>query len=187
MTSFIVDAHTRRTTPPSWKSDDSCVFCRIIQHTAPAYRVYEDDALVAFLDILPLRPGHVLLVPKVHYARVSELPAQYAAALGAAISKISHALTKGTFRFLSSPGAMENTALNVVCNQEYAQAVPHVHYHIIPAPDFSSRKAASLSTTTNARKSPTSVAEMHHKEFEARGELDDDEAIDLVKKVKAHL
>lgn len=47
------------------------------------------------LDILPLRPGHTLLVPKAHYARISELPSEHAAALGKAIPKVSNALTKG--------------------------------------------------------------------------------------------
>lgn len=46
-------------------------------------------------DILPLRPGHTLIVPKIHCSRVSELPPEYAAALGKAISRISKALTKG--------------------------------------------------------------------------------------------
>lgn len=46
-------------------------------------------------DILPLRPGHTLVVPKMHCARVSELPEEHAAALGAAVSKIANALTKG--------------------------------------------------------------------------------------------
>ena len=47
------------------------------------------------VDILPLRPGHTLVIPKVHVSRVSELPAEYAAATGIAISKVSHAITQG--------------------------------------------------------------------------------------------
>jgi len=92
-----------------------------------------------FADILPLRPGHTLIVPKIHCSRVSELPQEYAAAIGKAISRISKALTKGaslpnhdlstyavsSFTMLESI-AVDNTALNVVCNQEYAQVVPHV-------------------------------------------------------------
>ena len=53
--------------------------------------------LEAFLqsDILPLRPGHTLVIPKTHISRVSELPAEFAAATGEAISKVANALTKG--------------------------------------------------------------------------------------------
>jgi hypothetical protein len=93
-----------------------------------------------FADILPLRPGHTLIVPKIHCSRVSELPQEYAAAIGKAISRISKALTKGASESLPNhdlstyaasltmlePVAVDNTALNVVCNQEYAQVVPHV-------------------------------------------------------------
>ncbi len=46
-------------------------------------------------DILPLRAGHTLVIPKTHIARVSELPTEYAAAVGEAITKVSHALTQG--------------------------------------------------------------------------------------------
>lgn len=67
-------------------------------------------------DILPLRPGHTLVIPKAHYPRLSDLPAELAGAVGAAVSRVARALVD----------ALDNTALNVVCNQEYAQAVPHV-------------------------------------------------------------
>ena len=50
---------------------------------------------VYVLDILPLRPGHTLVIPKIHISRVSELPPEYAAAVGEAISKVSNALTYG--------------------------------------------------------------------------------------------
>lgn len=86
------------------------------------------------IDILPIRQGHVLVIPKVHYQRLSDLPADIARATGEAVSKVANALTKGAahpfcaFVTLCSCDiqAMDNTALNVVCNQEYAQAVPHV-------------------------------------------------------------
>lgn len=53
-------------------------------------------------DILPLRKGHTLVIPKVHYSRLSELPPDYAAATGQAVSKVAHALTEGVW---SGPGA----------------------------------------------------------------------------------
>ncbi|KAI0061656.1 HIT-like protein [Artomyces pyxidatus] len=155
MTSFIIKAHERRPVPEFWRSDKGCAFCQIILRAAPAYRIYEDDLVVAFLDILPLRPGHTLIVPKAHHSRVSELPENYAAALGVAISKVSLALTK----------AMDNTALNVVCNQEYAQAVAHVHYHVIPAPKFGSMSTSMGSSDLHAAPVPK---ELHNREFEVQ-------------------
>jgi len=132
---------------------------------------------MAFLDILPLRPGHTLVVPKIHCPRVSELPSEYAASVGKVISRISNALTK----------AVDNTALNVVCNQEYAQVVPHqVHYHIIPAP-----RSNSLSTSLGPKDldqvPPPTAKDMHRKEYESRDELDEDDAHALVDRIKAHL
>lgn len=83
---------------------------------------------------MPLRKGHTLIIPKTHFARLSELPPEFAAAVGEAVTKIAHAITQGVSRIASGGvscvtdllEAVDNTALNVVCNQEYAQAVHHV-------------------------------------------------------------
>jgi len=85
-------------------------------------------------DIAPLRPGHTLAIPKVHHKHISELPEEYAAALGLVVTRVAKALVKGSVtnktsrRFGSFTRAvvLENPGLNVVGNQEYAQAVPHV-------------------------------------------------------------
>jgi len=178
MTSFIIKAQASRPVPEFWRRDRECAFCQIIRRAAHAHRVYEDDHVVAFLDILPLRPGHTLVVPKFHCSRVSELPPDYAAFVGKAISRISNALTK----------AVDNTALNVVCNQEYAQVVPHVHYHIIPAPRFSTLPTRSGSGPRDLDKKPAPTGmDMHRKEYESRDDLDEDDAHALVERIKAHL
>ncbi|KAF8478180.1 HIT-like protein [Russula ochroleuca] len=176
MTSFIINAQVSQAVPELWRQDRECAFCQIIYRAAHAYRIYEDNLLIAFLDILPLRPGHTLIVPKIHCSRVSELPPEYAAALGKAISRISKALTK----------AVDNTALNVVCNQEYAQVVPHVHYHIVPAPRLTSLPAGLGSGDLNQETALT-AGDMHRKEYELRDDLDEDDAHALVERIKAHL
>ncbi|KAI0004496.1 HIT-like domain-containing protein [Russula compacta] len=183
MTSFIIKTQACRPVPEFWRKDRECAFCQIIRGAAHAHRIYEDNHVIAFLgnqtllaDILPLRPGHTLVLPKIHCSRVSELPPEYAASVGKAISRISNALTK----------AVENTALNVVCNQEYAQAVPHVHYHIIPAPRFSTLPIG-LGPRDPNQKLITTGKDLHRKESEARDELDEDDAHALVKKIRAHL
>lgn len=134
MTSFIIDAHKDRKISETWRHNPDCPFCRIIKNDLSAFKVYENDKVIAILgttltnllsmltnangslDILPLRRGHTLIIPKTHYSRLSELPPDFAAAVGEAVTNVAHALTL----------ALGNTALNVVCNQEYAQAVPHV-------------------------------------------------------------
>jgi histidine triad (HIT) family protein len=53
---------------------EDCVFCKIIKGEIPSYKVYEDDKFIAFLDINPLSPGHVQVVPKKHYRWVWDIP-----------------------------------------------------------------------------------------------------------------
>lgn len=104
--------------------------------------------------------------------------------------------------------ALENTALNVVCNQEYAQAVPHVHlskedvlnglfgfylqvhYHVIPAPTFESSRAvdSEIADGDLGGKTFVNYQEMHENEFKARGEeLDQQDADILVRQIRARL
>lgn len=178
MTSFLIEDHVNREVGPSWTDSPDCIFCRIIRQDAEAHRLYETDKVIAFLDILPLRPGHTLIVPKTHCARISELPSDFAGALGEAVAHVSRALTE----------ALHNTALNIVCNQEYAQAVPHVHYHVIPAPNFGPTATSGIkSKNIVSKRHPPTHKEMHRMEFEAREELDDDDARELVQKITARL
>ncbi|KAI0826866.1 HIT-like protein [Trametes gibbosa] len=174
MTSFIIKAHENRPLAPQWSVDPACIFCRIIRGEAHAHKLYETDRVVAILDILPLRPGHALVIPKVHVPRVSELPDEFAAECGVAVSRVARAIA----------AAVDNTGLNVVCNQEYAQAVHHVHYHIIPAPrPGESEDAEGRDHVTKA----LTQKEMHQLEFESRGSLEDEPAKRLVESIRAHL
>ncbi|KAJ7242815.1 HIT-like domain-containing protein [Mycena haematopus] len=171
MTSFLIQAHENRA-PSSWSGYQDCAFCRIIRDETPSFRVYENDLVIAILDILPLRKGHTLVIPKAHFSRISELPTDYAAALGIAVTQVAHALTQ----------ALDNTALNIVCNQEYAQAVPHVHYHVIPAPTFGKQPLPQVEYTK-----PLTVKEMHQREFENRTELDEEEGAILADQIRSKL
>ncbi|KAF9778742.1 HIT-like protein [Thelephora terrestris] len=173
MTSFIVEAHVGRVVRPEWAGDPQCAFCSILQKKLPAYILYEDEKVISILDIAPLRLGHTLVIPKVHLKHISELPEDYAAALGLAVTRVAKALTK----FLENPG------LNVVGNQEYAQAVPHVHYHIIPAPQLDAPRGTG---TYNALNPPTEK-EMHRMELEGRTELDEDFAKEFSDRIRREL
>jgi histidine triad (HIT) family protein len=100
------------------------IFTRIMRGEIPSHRVHEDAHVVAFLDIAPLAPGHVLLVPRQEVEFLHELDDAHAAALGAALPRVARAM-------LAATGA---TAYNLLQNNGALahQAVPHVHMHLIP-------------------------------------------------------
>jgi histidine triad (HIT) family protein len=102
------------------------IFQKIIAGEIPCHRIYEDDHVLAFLDVAPLSPGHTLVVPKETVASLHELSATSAAALGEALVKVAKAVVQVT----------GTTAYNILQNNgEVAhQAVFHVHFHIIPKP-----------------------------------------------------
>lgn len=100
------------------------VFDRILAGDVPCHRVYEDEHVLAFLDIGPLSDGHTLVIPKERRAHLHELSDEAAAALGRVLPRIARAV-------LAATGA---TAYNVLQNNgaEAHQAVDHVHFHVIP-------------------------------------------------------
>jgi len=103
------------------------IFSKIISGAIPCHRVYEDEHVLAFLDIAPLSRGHTLVIPKEPARTLDELSDDAAAALGRALPRIARALKSVT-------GC---AAYNVLQNNEALahQAVFHVHFHIIPKPD----------------------------------------------------
>jgi histidine triad (HIT) family protein len=86
--------------------------------------VYKDDAVLAFLDINPVSEGHLLVIPRDHYALITDMPAEMSAAVLAAVPVLGRAL-------LSVTGV---EGFNVLINQGpvAGQVVPHVHCHLIP-------------------------------------------------------
>ena len=74
----------------------SCIFCAIVRRRSPAYRVYEDDDVVAFLDIHPVVRGHTLVVPKTHAKSLDVLPLKTAGALGRAVSRLGTTVAAAT-------------------------------------------------------------------------------------------
>ena len=100
------------------------VFARILQGEIPCHRIYEDDSVLAFLDVGPLSRGHALVIPKEARAHLHELSDESAAAIGRVLPRICRAVMAAT-------GA---TAYNVLQNNgEIAnQVVMHVHFHVIP-------------------------------------------------------
>jgi len=105
-------------------SEANCVFCAIIEGRIPCYKVFENETVLAFLDIGPISPGHTLVIPKAHFDRVDSCPPQVLAEVWKVIGMIASAVTK----------AMNAPAFNVLCNNgaDAGQVVGHVHFHIIP-------------------------------------------------------
>ena len=106
---------------------DPSIFTMIIEGQIPCHKVYEDDLVLAFLDINPFSPGHTLVVPKEAARTLDELSDESAEALGRVLPRISRAILEVT-------GASE---FNVIQNNgpNAFQSVFHVHFHIIPKMD----------------------------------------------------
>jgi histidine triad (HIT) family protein len=99
-----------------------CIFCDIVAGRVPAYRVLEDDTTVAFLDHRPLLPGHVLVVPRIHYETLGELPADQVGPLFVNVQRLALAVEHG----LNADGSF------VAVNIRISQSVPHLHVHVVP-------------------------------------------------------
>lgn len=101
-----------------------CTFCKIVAGELPSSKIYEDDRVLSFLDIAPLSRGHSLVVPKNHYETFPEVPPDEAAAVVAAMLKITPAVVASQnadgFNLLLANGGCAG------------QIVPHVHFHIVP-------------------------------------------------------
>ena len=104
--------------------DKECIFCKIADGKIPSHRVYENEEFLAFLDVSPAAPGHILLIPKEHYRDVEELPAE----ISAGMLSIAASLGKKTRECLGAEGfnLLFNTGRNA------GQTVFHCHMHIIP-------------------------------------------------------
>ena len=103
------------------------IFTKILRGEIPCHRVYEDEHVLAFLDVNPLSRGHTLVIPKEAAETIDRLSDDAAAAIGRVLPRLARAVIAAT-------GA---TAYNVLQNNGIAahQAVFHVHFHIIPKLD----------------------------------------------------
>jgi histidine triad (HIT) family protein len=98
------------------------IFCDIAAGTVSAFRVFESDTLVAFLDHRPLMPGHVLVVPRQHYAVLADLPPSEVGPLFVAVQRLASAVET----------AMKADGSFVAINIKISQSVPHLHVHVVP-------------------------------------------------------
>jgi diadenosine tetraphosphate (Ap4A) HIT family hydrolase len=102
-----------------------CIFCRIVQGQAPASVVYDDERVLAFMDIRPVNPGHLLVVPKSHAAGLSELDPEIGAHLFKVAMRLAAALRNSGVK-------CEGVNFFLADGKAAFQEVFHVHLHVIP-------------------------------------------------------
>ncbi len=105
-------------------SADNCLFCKMVAGQIPVTKVYEDEVVLVFLDIGPISDGHTLVIPKQHFERLDDCPAELLGRVFSRLGKIAGAVAT----------AMNSDGYNLLCNNGRAagQIVEHLHFHIIP-------------------------------------------------------
>lgn len=105
-------------------SENDCVFCKIVAGQIPVTKIYEDEVVFAFLDIGPISDGHTLVIPKQHFERLHDCPAELLSNFASHLGQIAKAVA----------AAMNSDGYNVLCNNGRAagQLIDHLHFHIIP-------------------------------------------------------
>ncbi len=105
-------------------SEDECVFCKMVAGQIPVIKIYEDEVVLAFLDIGPVSDGHTLVIPKQHFEKLHDCPAELLGRVSSRLGKIAKAVAAG----------MNSDGYNVLCNngRSAGQLVEHLHFHIIP-------------------------------------------------------
>lgn len=103
---------------------EKCIFCQIINNEIPSFKVYEDDDVLAFLDINQVTPGHTLVISKQHYTNIFDIPKE----TFVKVQKVVYDLTKDIVDKMGAEGANILSNNNAVAGQ----TVMHYHTHIIP-------------------------------------------------------
>ena len=103
---------------------EDCIFCQIIKKEIPARILYENDVVLAFLDIFPISEGHTIVIPKEHYTTLNEIPNEILGVIFSSVKEISDNLLK----------KLKFDGYNILQNNFEAagQVVKHFHVHIIP-------------------------------------------------------
>ena len=105
--------------------DEQNIFARIIRNELPAIKVYEDDQVLAFMDIMPQAEGHTLVIPKTPALTLLDLPPEAAAYTIQIVQNIAQAMEKAL--------EVKGIVLMQLSGAAAGQTVPHVHFHLIPS------------------------------------------------------
>jgi histidine triad (HIT) family protein len=123
-------------------NEDPCIFCRIIQKQAPFSRVYEDEKVLGFLDIRPLNEGHTLVIPKIHYETIFEIPQELITYLHGVVKQVAIAVEKAT----------KADGISIIQQNRKAagQEIAHLHVHVVPR--YEGQKLPSFSEISEANR-----------------------------------
>jgi len=103
---------------------DDCIFCRMVAGQIPVAKVYEDEIVLAFLDIGPISDGHTLVISKQHFEKLHDCPPELLGEVALRLGRIAGAVAV----------AMNADGYNLLCNNGRAagQLIEHLHFHIVP-------------------------------------------------------
>ena len=106
-----------------------CLFCRIIAGEIPSSKVYEDDDMLAFRDINPVAPVHVIVIPKKHIASMDEITPENSCAVAKIFEKIPE---------IAKSLGVDEKGFRIVnnCGDCAGQSVKHLHFHLMAGRDF---------------------------------------------------
>ncbi|RZU47289.1 histidine triad (HIT) family protein [Fluviicoccus keumensis] len=101
-----------------------CLFCKIAAKQIPAKTAFENDRVIAFHDLFPQAPTHILIIPKAHYTTLNDVPASEAALVGELMTTASQ---------LAKEHGFDEAGYRVVmnCNPDGGQSVYHIHLHLL--------------------------------------------------------
>lgn len=105
--------------------DDQNIFARILRNELPAIKVYEDDQVLAFMDIMPQAEGHTLVIPKAPAMTLLDLAPEVAAYTIQIVQKVAQAMQKAL--------EVDGIVLMQLSGASAGQTVPHIHFHLIPS------------------------------------------------------
>ncbi len=104
--------------------DANCIFCKIVAGEIPSINVYENQHVLAFMDINPVSTGHVLVIPKGHWRDLFDMPDEQLGFVAASVRKVAHSVKNAL-----SPDGVSITQAN---GRGAAQSILHYHVHIVP-------------------------------------------------------
>ena len=105
-------------------NQQDCIFCKVVSGQIPSVKIFENEYVLAFLDIGPVSDGHTLVIPKAHCTRLDQIDPQAMLEIAKVLPMLAGTVQK----------AMDSDGYNVLCNNGTAagQVVDHLHFHIIP-------------------------------------------------------
>ena len=112
---------------------ENCLFCKIVKGDIPSTKVYEDELVLAFRDIAPMAPTHILVIPKNHIGSVAEVNAENA-------SVVAHIFTV-IAKIAEAEGLVNGYRVVSNCGSDGGQTVHHLHFHILGGKKLSTEMA----------------------------------------------